>query len=313
MITALLLNPCIDRTVYIDGFFYGEMNRISEVVNVPAGKGAQVALALFKLGVKSSLVSFGAKGEDPVKKRMESFGIPCDIIDAFDSIRVNTKLNNTQDNVVTEINEKGPQVTSEQIEGIIKLCVSRAKQSDFFVLTGSMPKGCDSSLYGEIMAKIKMTAPECKLVLDAEGDVFKKALQQKPYIIKPNKYEMEIYCGKKFNSLEEIAEEGMKLHKKGIAYVIISMGAEGAILCCDKGSYHAAVPKVKVINTVGAGDSMLSATMIAVDQGLMGEDVLKYAVAAGSAAASCSNNVLIDKDIFDDLKENIDTREIDAI
>ena len=234
MITALLLNPCIDRTVFIDGFLYGEMNRIVEVENIPAGKGTNVAYAVKKLGGDSGLVLFGAKENDPVQKRMEGLGISCRTLGVFQEIRVNTKLNNMQDNVVTEINEKGPPVTQEQIEDIIKLSVEAAKESDFFVLTGSMPKGCDASLYGEIMAKIKLTAPECKLVLDAEGEPFKKALEQKPYIIKPNKYEMEIYCGRKLETLKELAAEGMKMHKAGVEYVIISMGGDGAIICCSR-------------------------------------------------------------------------------
>lgn len=311
MITALLLNPCIDRTVFINGFLYGEMNRIVEVENIPTGKGANVALALKKLGGEASLVMFGEKGEDPVKNRLEGFSIPCEKVDVFDSIRVNTKLNNTEDNVVTEINEKGAQVSQEQIEEIIKLSIDTAKNSDFFILTGSMPKGCDSSLYGEMMAKIKLTAPNCKLVLDAEGENFKKALKQNPYLIKPNKYEIEMHCGKKLETLEDIAREGMKLHEDGVEYVVISMGGDGAIICCKEGSFYAKTPKITVVNTVGAGDSMLAATIMALSEGLDAETVIKYAVSSGSAACSCTNAELINKDIFEDLKGKVETKRIE--
>jgi 1-phosphofructokinase len=310
MITALLLNPCIDRTVFINGFLYGEMNRIVEVENIPSGKGTNVALALHKLGGKSGLVMFGQKGEDPIKKRLDSYGIPCEKVDVFENIRVNTKLNNTEDNVVTEINEKGAKVTEDQIEEIIKLSIETAKKSEYFVLTGSMPQGCDSSLYGEMMAKIKATAPDCKLVLDAEGENFRKALNQKPFLIKPNKYELEMHCGRKLESIEEIANEGMKLHKDGVEYVIISMGAEGAIICSKEGSFYAKTPKVTVVNTVGAGDSMLAASILALSENNDPETVIKYAVAAGCSAVSCTHSELISKDIFEDLKSKVETKRI---
>ena len=312
MITALLLNPCIDRTVFIDGFLYGEMNRIVEAENIPSGKGVNVAYAAKKLGEDAHLVLFGTKEADPVQKRMESLGITCEKLGVFDSIRVNTKLNNKQDNVVTEINEKGAPVTAEQIEEIIKMSVEAAKKSDFFVLTGSMPKGCESSLYGEIMAKIKLTAPECKLVLDAEGEVFKKALAQNPYIIKPNKYEMEMYCGKKLDSLEALAEEGMKLHKGGAQYVIISLGGDGALICCAEGAFAAKPPKIDVLNTVGAGDSMLASSILAVKNGDSAQDILKKAIAAGSSAATCSMTELISIETYERLCDEVQVSRVDV-
>lgn len=311
MITTLLLNPCIDRTVSINGFFYGQMNRIIEAENFPAGKGAHVAIAAKILGDESSVVMFGAKGQDSVKNHIESFGITCNKLVVFDNIRINTKLNNTEDNVVTEINEKGTQVTSAQIEDIIKLSIEAAKNSDYFVLSGSMPKGCDSSLYSEMMAKIKITTPDCRLVLDAEGENFSKALKQNPYIIKPNKYELEMHCDRKLENLSEIAQEGMKLHENSIAYVIISLGAQGAVICCEQGSFHAMAPKVKVVNTVGAGDCMLASSIIAISQNLDAESIIKRAVAAGCSSVSCSNKELISKEIFDNLIDKIKTKKIE--
>lgn len=310
MITTLLLNPCIDRTVFVDGFLYGEMNRVVEVENIPAGKGANVAYAIKKLGGEAGLVMFGAKEGDPVQKRIEGFGIKCEKLGVFDSVRVNTKLNNLKDNVVTEINEKGAEVTQEQIEQIIKMSVAAAKTSDFFVLTGSVPKGCEASLYGEIMAKIKLTSPKCRLVLDAEGESFKKALPQKPYVIKPNKYEIEMHCGKKIDSLEELAEEGMKMHEAGVEYVIISMGADGAVVCCSEGAIYAESPKVDVVNTVGAGDSMLAATMLAIQNDADADSIIRQSVAAGSAAVTCSNKELISREAYDKLINEVKTKKI---
>ncbi len=310
MITALMLNPCIDRTVFIDGFLYGEMNRIVEVENIPSGKGANVALAINKLGGDSALLMFGAKENDPVKERLSKHNIGCEVLGVFDSIRVNTKLNNMQDNVITEINEKGAQVTPDQIEQIIKMSVDAAKKSDFFVLTGSMPKGCDSALYGEIMAKIKLIAPECKIVLDAEGEAFENGILQKPYVIKPNKYEIEMHCKKKLSSIEDVAREGMKLNESGIEYVIISMGAEGAMISSKDGAIYAKTPKVDVINTVGAGDSLLSSSLIAIENGDNAENILKRAVAAGCAAVSCTNSELINKDIYENLVDKVEITKV---
>ena len=311
MISILMLNPCIDRTVFIDGFLYGEMNRIVEVENIPTGKGANVAYAMKKLGGRPKLVMFGAKESDPVKARLEKEGISCSVVGVFDTIRVNTKLNNMQDNVVTEINEKGAQVTPEQIEEIIKMSVEAAKESQFLVLTGSMPKGCEASLYSEIMAKIKHTAPECKLVIDCEGETFKKALAQNPYVIKPNKYEIEMHCGRKLESVEDVAREGMKLNKGGVEYVIISMGGDGAMVCTADEAYYAKTPKVSVVNTVGAGDSMLAALLLAIESGADAKGILTQAVAAGSAAVTCTNSELISRDTFEKLKGEIKVQKLD--
>lgn len=312
MITTLLLNPCIDRTVFIDGFIYGGMNRVVEVESIPAGKGSNVAYAAKKLGADVRLIMFGAKKDDPVKNRLEEIGVKCEKLGVFDSLRINTKINNQNDSVVTEMNEKGEEVSNKQIEQLIKMSICAARQSDFFVLTGSMPKGCKSSLYKEIITKIKLTSPDCKLVLDAEGESFALALAQNPYIIKPNKFEMELYCGKKLSSFEDIAKEGIKLHTGGIEYVLISMGAKGAILCCKEGALYAKAPKVKVVNTVGAGDSMLAAIIIAIKNGDSAEEIVIQAVAGGCSSVSCANKELIRKNTFDKLKDEVEVIRIEV-
>lgn len=104
----------------------------------------------------------------------------------------------------------------------------------------------------------------------------------------------------------------MKLQKQGIEYVIISMGAQGAIICSSKGCIYGETPKVDVLNTVGAGDSMLASSIIAIKNNEDPETIIKHAIAAGSAAVTCTNTELINKNTFDSLKDNIKTRIIDV-
>ncbi len=305
MICALCLNPCVDKTITINGFNYGEMNRIQKVKLDGAGKGVHVAIACSLLGHDVHLIGFGAKVENLVQQRIESYGIDCTMVEAFDSIRVNTKVLNNNDQVITEFNESGGAVTKEHIETVVRHLVDAAKVSDYMVLTGSMPPGCSPSLYADIIKILQKYAPTCRCVLDAEGTALAQGIEAMPYMVKPNRYELELYAEQKLNSLKDIREAGQKLLEKGIKIVIISMGGDGAMLVTKDGCYYAPAMDVDVRGTVGAGDSMTVGMLCALEDGLSAVDAFRRAVAAASSAVTAEGSGLIQKSLYQDLIPNV--------
>ena len=301
MICALCLNPCVDKTITIHGFSYGEMNRIQHVRRDGSGKGVNVAIAAKSLGHQAHLVGFGTEGDNLVQQRLLASDVDCTMVQAFDTIRVNTKVLNTEDHVITELNESGARVSDQHIKAVVRHTIHQAKESDFMVLTGSMPPGCDATLYARLIADVQREAPHCHCVLDAEGEVFRSGVEAGPYMVKPNRYELEMYMGEELSTLSAVKAAGQALLQKGITIVLISMGSEGAMLVTSDGCHYAPPMDVTVKSTVGAGDSMTVGMLCALEDGYSAAEAFRHSVAAASSAVMTEGTGLIDPVIYKDL------------
>ena len=127
------------------------------------------------------------------------------------------------------------------------------KDSDVVAISGSVPKGLHKDIYQRMVSMCKDIGK--KVLLDTSGEVLKNGIKTLPTLIKPNEDEMAMLLNKKIESIEEVVTAAKELHEKGIEYVVVSLGKEGALLVCDEGVFHAKPPKVEVVNTVGCDDS----------------------------------------------------------
>lgn len=311
MIAAVCANPCVDKTVTIGSFNYGGMNRIVETLEDGSGKGVNVALAAIQLGMEAACVGFmpGARNalilDRLALSRCESEFVPCD-----GAVRVNTKVLDKSTGVITELNESGPAVSRSQVEALVELAVRWAARCSHIVLTGSLPPGCPKDLYRIIIEEVRRSAPRCRAVLDAEGERLTLGLEAAPSLVKPNRYELEMLCGRRLNTVEEIHAEALKLVDMGVGIVAVSMGGSGAYITDGRSAYHAPALDVAVASATGAGDSMVAGMLKALEAQANLEEVFRLGMAAAASSVTTAGTGLIDAALYMELLEKVEIRQV---
>ena len=311
MITAFCANPCIDRTIEVEKFVYGGMNRIVSSREDGSGKGVNVAIAVAQIGGRAACIGLmGSRNGDAVLKRMD--GVDCDFISFDGPVRINTKLLDRATGKVTEINDRGVPVTMQQVEAMVEQCVRWAGRSSFMVLSGSLPPECPDDLYATICRRIQQECPDCRVLLDAEGEKLRLGLEAHPTLIKPNQYEFELLAGHALPTVEAIHEEACRWIERGIVdMIVVSMGGDGAYLHDGKAAYYAPVLDVPVRSTVGAGDSMVAGMMKAFDEGAQAVEAFRHGVAAATSSVTTEGTELIDPVIYQDLLQQVQLQRME--
>jgi len=284
MITTVTLNASIDKayqmTVSLVG---GTVMRVANVVNSAGGKGLNVARVITLCGEKAKATGFvGGFNGAYLEKMLEEDGVDSQFIHVQAETR--SCINVLEEKYgSTEFLEPGSPVTEAEIDEFLNEFPGIIKDSDVVAISGSVPKGVSTDIYGKLVSIIK--AEGKKAILDTSGKLLEDSLSSSPYMIKPNRDELEALFNVKINSIEETIPYAKKLHDGGIDYVVISLGGDGAMLVCNEGVYQGKPPKMDVVNTVGCGDSMVGGFAVGIQRGYSAEDTLKYAVAVASANA----------------------------
>ncbi len=299
MITTVTLSPCLDKTVKTGKLDLDTMNRVEQVSLDIGGKGINVSRALARLGVPGKVLGFNFSGGEAISDTLTAEGIECRFTECQGSLRTNLKIMETEIGRTVEINESNPEVTSESIEEL-KLAVAEAsKDSEMIVLAGSVPKGVGADIYRQL-AELTST----KVILDAQGELLSEGLKARPFMIKPNQFELETVVGK-ISSESEIVSAARKLIAEyGVGVVLVSRGKDGAIIVSESEYYSCPAVKVAVRSTSGAGDNMLAGAIVALTQNLPLEDVLRYAVTAAAGAISHDGTTFCTKEEFEELLKN---------
>jgi len=309
MITAVTLNPAIDRTVIVETFNPGSVNRVASSREDIGGKGINVTRILLALGSKAVAVGFiGARNEALVKGLLIRDGIIGDFISVDSFTRQNIKLIENVTHQTTEINEAGFHVSSDDIEAVKKLISNYAASSSFVVFSGSVPPGMANTIYCDLAA---LLPSDCKLVIDADGDLLMNGLSARPYLIKPNIHELGNALGRVLNTAEDIKSAGRQIiDKYQVSYVLVSMGGDGSILVTPDTAMHAAALKVNVRNTVGAGDAMLAGFIHSLAIGRSDCQALAYATACGALAVSKIGTETISPEGIDSLVSQVQISDL---
>ncbi len=281
MITSVSLNPSIDRTLTVEGFTPGGLNRVLSSGDVAAGKGINVALTVSALGLNAECVGFMYRDSAPLfEKRLMVNSTAYDFIWLDGAARTNIKVLDQSAGVVTELNESGREIDADSLRRMTELVCAHADNSDYLILTGSMPPGCPDDYYATLIEAVAGLG--CRCVLDADGERLKKGLAAGPFMIKPNRYELESMTGKRLDSIPEIRDAARLYIDQGVEVVAVSLGADGAIILRGDEALYAPKLNIEVKSTVGAGDSMV-AGLIA---GFMAEEDLEETFRMGMACAT---------------------------
>jgi 6-phosphofructokinase 2 len=217
--------------------------------------------------------------------------------------RINATLLQKQPPSQYEVDSGGPEISAPRLQQITD-CFLENCAGSFAVLTGSTPPGVPENTYAELIERI--SSMHGKVVLDAHGNVLKQALESKPFLLRTNRYVLEMLIKKKLESVEAVAEAARAIQRKGIEFVCISMGTEGAVLVDAQNSYHSTAPRVRVFSTVGSGDAMLAGMVAACLRQQDAQQMLRFGITCGSATASHPGTELFSR-------TEIDTTEYDLI
>lgn len=285
MIYTVTLNPAVDYNVNLDSPLKAGMNRTHDETIHFSGKGVNVSVILNRLGAENIATGFiaGFTGK-AIKSNLSLEGIKTNFFEVDGFTRINLKIKGEQE---TEINGSGPFVDEQSLKELIEY-LKTASKDDIVVLSGSLARGLSNDTYKRIINELNPLG--IKTVLDTSGEALKLAISASPFLIKPNLAELSYVLGKKLTVEKEVIDGAKTLQKFGAQNILVSMGSLGAVLVLKDGTVlREEATECSVINTVGAGDSLL-AGFLAATQTKGTREALKKAVKIGTATA-CSDGL----------------------
>lgn len=282
MIYTVTFNPSLDYVVHLDNLELGATNRTTSEQMLPGGKGINVSVVLKNLGIANTALGFisGFTG-DEIEKCVKKNGCLTDFIRIDNGFsRINIKLKSDSE---TEINGQGPDITKEAVDKLFEK-INKLNSDDILVLAGSIPNTMSDNIYYEIMKSIE--DKKIKVVVDATRDLLVNVLEKHPFLIKPNNHELGDIFGVKLDDTDQIIHYAKLLQEKGAQNVLVSRAGDGAVLVAENGEvFTSPAPKGRVVNSVGAGDSMVAGFITGYIEQHDYKHAFKMGISAGSASA----------------------------
>lgn len=301
MIYTVTLNPALDYIMHVEHFEKNRINKTSSELLLPGGKGINVSIVLHNLGMSSTALGFiaGFTGQE-IRRKLQGLGVTDDFIELPDGhSRINMKICSHEE---TELNGMGPIIDEPSL---LKLYtqLDRLVTGDVLVLAGSIPASLPDSIYQDIMKRVE--AKGVMTIVDARKDLLENVLELRPFLIKPNNFELaELFGLEELWDKQEVLRYAKKLQERGARNVLVSMAGAGAVLAAEDGNtYESPAPDGTVINSVGAGDSMVAGFLY----GLLTTESFEQAFYTGLACGSASafSEQLATKDAVDAILKHL--------
>ncbi|MBP1573487.1 MAG: 1-phosphofructokinase [Oscillospiraceae bacterium] len=282
MIYTVTFNPSIDYAIITDGFTLGGINRTMSETILAGGKGINVSTVLHNLGCESVALGFtaGFTGGE-IERLLDRDGVKSDFISLKNGMsRINVKLKDKEE---TEINGSGPEIDSQSLNALMTK-LSLLREGDYLVLAGSIPSTLPDTVYLDIMQML--SGKGVNIIVDASKNLLLNVLPQKPFLIKPNNIELsEMFGVTTLYDKDEIISYAKKLQDMGARNVLVSMAGDGAVFVSENGlELKSEAPAGVVINSVGAGDSMVAGFIAGYIENGDFEKAFRLGIASGSAS-----------------------------
>lgn len=291
MIYTVTLNPAVDRELTVPELVFDHVLRATSWQIDYGGKGFNVSRLLQSLGQESTAVGFaGGRAGELLQDGLHTLGIASEFIWVQGETRTNVSIVNQDHSHYLKANEPGPTISSDSLGELLERIRSLAKPDDWWVLAGSLPPGVPNSIYSDLIGILQSEGS--RVILDTSGIPLSLGCQAGPFLAKPNAYETAGITGLPVETMEQIAQAGEVIRKKGVANVVISLGKDGAMLLSDTGAWVATAPKIEERNPIGAGDSMVGGVVWGLHQQLGMETALCWGIACGAATASLSGTAV---------------------
>ena len=300
MIYTVTLNPSLDYIVEVENLTVGATNRTVFEQMLPGGKGLNVSFVLKNLGFETTALGFlaGFVGEE-IEKRVAGFGVTTEFMKLEEGCsRINMKVRNVDG---TEVNGMGPSIPAEKVQALMER-LEALQSGDVLVLACSIPSSMPATIYSDIMKRMTEKAEgnsesgsnagtkDILIVVDATKNLLLNVLPHHPFLIKPNHHELGELFDVTITTREEVVPYAKKLQEQGARNVLVSMGGLGAVLVDEAGGVHLSkAPEGKVVNSVGAGDSMVAGFLAGWLEKKDYGHAFRMGLAAGSASAFSEN------------------------
>lgn len=281
-IITLTLNPAFDIHCYVENFAPYHENLAKITDHEAGGKGVNISRALTACGVENlAFVVLGEENGESFCKKLTADGITYRTLTVAGRIRENITIHaNGADE--TRISFSGFAVAADLADRVAAALQSEIDGETFVTFTGRVPSGLEMSAVKSFLRKLQ--AWGARIVIDSRSFCLDDLIEMKPWLIKPNQEEISEYLGREIHTFEEVWRAAGELYEKGIANVMISLGAQGALLLCREGAFVATPPRIEARSTIGAGDSSIGGFLAEAARGASAEQMLCGAVSYGTAA-----------------------------
>jgi len=287
-IVTVTLNPCMDETLTIAGGLKpGGTNRVIRTRREISGKGLNVSFLLAKWKEDTFCTGFDFQENffGAVSQKCDTCHIPYDLISVQDELRTNYKIFDETTRTMTELNAQGKYPGKDKEERFMEMMACRIREmdkEDILICTGSAPTGISDRIYFQLIQLASQKG--IRTVLDASGPLLKNGVEAAPYIIKPNMDEMAYLMGKNEISRDEIIRYGRELLQKGITYICVTLGADGAFFISRNSILYAAPLTLEIKGIQGAGDSVVAGMCVALGRGLSEKEIFRFGMAAAGGS-----------------------------
>ena len=299
-IATVTLNPAFDLVGRLARIEIGEVNTVETLGLYPAGKGINVAKVLADLGAKLSVTGFlGEENQGDFVQAFAQNGVDDKFYRIAGKTRINVKITETEADV-TDLNFLGFEISEQDWEAFTHQSQTWESQYDLVAVCGSLPRGVTPEQFAAWLESLHQQG--LKVVLDSSNAALTAGLTAHPWLVKPNRRELEVWAGRSLHTIEEVIEAAEQLRSHGIEHVIISMGEKGSVWLNSEGVLQAQPPRCEnVVSTVGAGDSMVAGLIYGFSQGWSKEKTLSFASATSALAVSQSNVGISDKQALEQI------------
>lgn len=282
-ILTLTLNPALDLSSTVDDVVPDRKLRCTEPNREPGGGGINVARAVHILGGEATaLWTCGGYTGSMVGERLDREGVGHEPIPIEGTTRESVMVLDESSSEQYRFQFPGPRLGDGEAERIVRAITERHPPPDYLVLSGSLPPGVPEDFYARIAAEVGESA---RVIVDTSGAALRRTVQAGVYLIKPNVRELRELSGENLESDADIERASRKLLEAEHAQVVaVSIGAGGAMVVTRDGCDHVRSPTVPIRSKVGAGDSMVGGTVLALARGAGTVDAVRFGVAAGASA-----------------------------
>jgi 1-phosphofructokinase family hexose kinase len=312
MIITVTLNPALDKTLEVPNFTPGRRHRTVDQVTMPGGKGVNVARAIKRLG--QPVIATGLAGGATGTRIVEALNDEA-ILNAFVRIReesrTNTAVLDPTTGMQTEINERGPAVSPQELELFREKLLYLAKGASMCVFAGSLPRGIDADVYAELIREVKRLG--AVTVVDTDGEPLRLGMRAEPDVVSPNELEAEELVGQEFNDVEDRAQAVIEMARLGAGEAIMTVrdGCYANVLDDGPTLYRVSVEELEPRSRIGSGDAFLAGYVAARYAGRAPVECLRYGVACGAESIQHFGAGVLDPGKVDRLLAEVDAQRLE--
>lgn len=286
MILTVTLNASVDKLYLVEQVNLNTVMRVRQCINTAGGKGLNVSRVAAAAGENVLATGFvGGFSGNAIEAMLKTDQVQSRFVKIQNETRSCINAADLSTGKHTEFLEPGAEVTQAEKEEFLQLYRRLLPKCGVAVLSGSLPRGLPDDFYGALIRMAKQEGK--KVILDTSGEPLRKGLDEKPTLVKPNADEIRQLFGYTDPSVSELEEAGVRLYHSGVEMAVVSLGKDGSVIVCGEGIFRCNSPDVKVVNTVGCGDSMIAGFAVGLERGYSTRDTVRLAVAA-SAANACT-------------------------